>query len=343
VAEVRTERKLTSKEETVSDHLDASGLKSPNMDARVDITDIFAFQNPADNTRSVLVMNVNPLAPTLADSFAPETLYELILDTDGDAVADVTYRVTFSPRENGDQKATVRRATGEEVWPAEISGEVLFRDVPVSFDGDAGVVESGDHAFFVGIRSDPFFFDLKGFQHDFEFTGEDFFIDKNVFSMVLEMPNTALGEGQVGFWCRVLGPENGDLSQIDRMGRPLTNMLYNEGEDKNAFNQVGPEQDRELFLETFEAVLEANGYASGEARTIAETLLPDVLAYDHRAAAAFPNGRKLDDDIIDAALDLFTNGRITSDGVSHHRDMLSSFPYLGAPHPTPEGSTEGEA
>ena len=327
----------------MSDHLDAPGLKSPNMDARVDITDIFAFQNPANPTRSVLAMNVNPVAPTLADSFAPEAVYELILDTDGDAVADVTYCVTFSPRENDGQRATVRRATGEQAQTTEISGEILFWNVPVSFDGDAEVVGSGDHEFFVGIRRDPFFFDLEGFQHDFEFPGEDYFIDKNVFSIVLEMPNTALGEGQVGFWCRVLGPENGDLSQIDRMGRPLTNMLYTEGEDKNAFNQVGPEQDRDLFLETFETVLEANGYASGEARAIAETLLPDVLAYDHRAAAAFPNGRRLDDDIIDAALDLFTNGRITSDGVSPHRDMLYSFPYLGAPHPTPNGSTEGDA
>ena len=313
------------------------------MDARVDITDIFAFQNPADPTRSVLAMNVNPVAPTLADSFAPEAVYELILDTDGDTVADVTYCVTFSPRENDGQRATVRRATGEQAQTTEISGEILFWNVPVSFDGDAEVVGSGDHEFFVGIRSDPFFFDLEGFQRDFEFTGEDFFIDKNVFSMVLEMPNTALGEGQVGFWCRVLGPENGDLSQIDRVARPLTNILYNEGEDKNAFNQVGPEQDRDLFLEEFAAVLEANGYAPGEARTIAETLLPDILAYDHRAVAAFPNGRKLDDDIVDAALDLFTNGRITSDGVPPHRDMLYSFPYLGAPHPTPEGSTEGDA
>ena len=327
----------------MSDHLDAPGLKSPNMDARVDITDIFAFQNPANPTRSVLAMNVNPVAPTLADSFAPEAVYELILDTDGDTVADVTYCVTFSPRENDGQRATVRRATGEQAQTTEISGEILFWNVPVSFDGDAEVVGSGDHEFFVGIRSDPFFFDLEGFQHDFEFTGEDYFIDKNVFSIVLEMPNTALGEGQVGFWCRVLGPENGDLSQIDRVARPLTNILYNEGEDKNAFNQVGPEQDRDLFLEEFEAVLEANGYAPGEARTIAETLLPDVLAYDHRVAAAFPNGRKLDDDIVDAALDLFTNGRITSDGVPPHRDMLYSFPYLGAPHPTPEGSTEGDA
>jgi hypothetical protein len=62
----------------VSDHLDAPGLKSPNMEVRVDITDIFAFQNPADPTRFVLAMNVNPVAPTLADSFAPEAVYELI-------------------------------------------------------------------------------------------------------------------------------------------------------------------------------------------------------------------------------------------------------------------------
>jgi hypothetical protein len=42
----------------VSDHLDAPGLKWPNMDVRVDITDIFAFQNPADPTRSFLAMSL---------------------------------------------------------------------------------------------------------------------------------------------------------------------------------------------------------------------------------------------------------------------------------------------
>ena len=237
--------------------------------------------------------------------------------------------------------ATVRRATGEETRTAEISGEVLFRNVPVSFDGDAGLVESGDYEFFVGIRSDPFFFDLEGFQHDFEFTGEDFFIDKNVFSIVLELPNTALGEGQIGFWCRVLGPEDGDLSQIDRMGRPLTNMLYTEGEDKNAFNQVGPEQDRDLFLERFEAVLEANGYGSGEARTVAETLLPDVLAYDHRAARGFPN----------AASSTTTSSTprwicsLTGESpptVSLPTEIYGTLPLPGCrPPPRPDGSTEG--
>ncbi len=72
----------------MSDHLDAPGVKSPNMDACVDICDHFAFRNPEDYGRSVLVLNVNPFAPTLADSFSSEAVYELKIDTNGDAVAE---------------------------------------------------------------------------------------------------------------------------------------------------------------------------------------------------------------------------------------------------------------
>src|SRR3984893_17154053 len=44
---------------------------------------------------------VNPPGPTTADPFAPEALYELKIDTDGDAVADIAYRVRFSASEGG--------------------------------------------------------------------------------------------------------------------------------------------------------------------------------------------------------------------------------------------------
>jgi hypothetical protein len=30
---------------------------------------------------------------------------------------------------------------------------------------------------------------------------------------------------------------------------------------------------------------------------------------------------------------LLTRGRVTSDGVGPHTDLLDDFPYLGAPHP----------
>ena len=58
MAGVRTERKLTCKEGNEFEYLDAPGLKSPNMDVRVDITDIFTFQNPAEPTRSFLAVSL---------------------------------------------------------------------------------------------------------------------------------------------------------------------------------------------------------------------------------------------------------------------------------------------
>src|ERR1700730_6314382 len=55
---------------------------------------------------------VNPPGPTTADPFAPEALYELKIDTDGDAVADIAYRGRCWASEGGAQPATLRRAEG---------------------------------------------------------------------------------------------------------------------------------------------------------------------------------------------------------------------------------------
>lgn len=317
----------------MSDHLDAPGMKSPRMDARLDITDIFAFQQPDDRDRSVFVLNVNPLAPTLGDSFAPAALYELLIDTDGDARADIAYRVAFSPVTGGTQRATVRRATGTRARSSGEAGDLLFADAWVSLGEEAHVAAAGDYRFFAGLRSDPFFFDLDGLHNDFVFTGHDTFVDKNVSSIVLELPNAALGEGaRVGYWCRVLLPEAGSYHQIDRMGRPLMNVLFTKGEEKNSFNHSEPDRDRELFLETFTTALQGFGHDAASARGAADDLLPDILPYDSSNAAGYPNGRGLTDDIIDIQLTLATNGRVTGDKVGPHTDLLTSFPYLGAPH-----------
>jgi hypothetical protein len=66
---------------------------------------------------------------------------------------------------------------------------------------------------------------------------------------------------------------------------------------------------------------------------VAGTLLPDVLPYDPRQPAAYPhNGRMLTDDVGDHFLALFTNRKVTGDGVGAHTDLSSEFPYLGSPH-----------
>jgi Domain of unknown function (DUF4331) len=336
----------------MADHLDSSTrLTSPNGDPRADITDIYIFQKPGDASKSILILNVNPLAPTLADEFQHGAAYDMLIDTNGDARADIGYRITFTNKVDGKQFANVVRTTREPSDDSEHDGEghePIFNHAPVSFGGQAMVTPSrhGTYKFFAGLRSDPFFFDLSAFLAGFAFhnPGSDFFIDKNVFGIVLEVPNVAgLGSNpNVGYWARTLIPVNGDpnhLAHDDQMGRPAINTVFNHGTDKDLFNVTPPDQQpstvtstTHTFLDNFIATLESFAYTTPEATTIANILLPDILTYDYSSSAGFLNGRKLADDVIDAELALVTNGAITTDYVGPHTDYLSVFPYLGNPH-----------
>jgi Domain of unknown function (DUF4331) len=323
----------------VSDHWDAPGMKSPNMDPRVDICDIYAFQKPKDVNKSVFVLDVNPVAPKYADSFASEAVYELKVDTNGDAIADIAYRFTFSAKEdNGVQKVTVLRANGQQAKGNGNDGEVIFKDVPVSSGDAVNTADAGEYRLFAGIRSDPFFFDLEGIKNNMQFTGADTFLDKNVFSIIMEIPNSALGSNsKIGIWYRVLIPKDGNpFFQIDRMGRPFVNIAFTKEEDKNTFNRIEPTRDRELFTEKLASVLESFGHNHDSAQKTALTLLPDILDYNYSSSEGYPNGRKLTDDIIDSQLAVLTNGRVTTDKVGPHQDLSIVFPYLGSAHPTPQ-------
>jgi Domain of unknown function (DUF4331) len=110
---------------------------------------------------SVLIMNVhpsvgeNPRGPTIAQPFAPEALYELKIDTNGDAVADIAYRMRFSSSEGGAQVATLRRVDGAEAAATDDGGQAIVEGAPVSTGREARVTEAGDYRFFAGWRSDP--------------------------------------------------------------------------------------------------------------------------------------------------------------------------------------------
>src|SRR5579863_4524365 len=81
-----------------------------NWHVNLNITDFYVFRKPGDARKTILIMNVNPMPPRLSDSFDPAAIYEFRVDTNGDAVADIAFCVTFSPYENGQQTATIRRA-----------------------------------------------------------------------------------------------------------------------------------------------------------------------------------------------------------------------------------------
>jgi len=322
----------------MSHHYSGPNFGFLHGDARLDLTDLFAFPKPGDAGKSILIMNAHPSTsvvpqgPTAADAFAPDAIYELKIDANGDGVADVAYRVRFSPTEAGAQTATLRRVEGAEAAGTGDAGQVIVERAPVSMGLEARVTESGDLRFFAGWRSDPFFFDVMGALNNLQFTGDDYFADKDVCSIVLEIPNSALGPGKVGLWYRTVDGVTGKWIQADRGARPSQTPFL--AGDVNAAYLAGEPADDARFIGNFAHSLEhAGGYSPEEATRIAQTMLPDFLYYDPTRPASFPNnGRILTDDVQDIFLAILTNGKVTSDRVGPHSDLLSTFPYLGAPH-----------
>src|SRR5262249_32189508 len=140
----------------------------PCGDARLDMTDLYAFAKPGDAAKSIIVLNVHPSfrldspEPTTEEPFAPGALYELKIDTNGDAIADIAYSVQFLSSQDRKQSATVRRVQGKRAAGVCDDGEVIVEEAPVSVGREALVTNAGDYRFFFGWRSDPFFFDVNG-------------------------------------------------------------------------------------------------------------------------------------------------------------------------------------
>src|ERR1700719_4289080 len=102
---------------SMSHHYSGPDLGFPGGDARLDFTDLYAFPKPGDSSKSILIMNVHPsvgLKPPGPTTIAPEALYELKIDVDGDAVADIAYQVRFVSSAGRVQTATLRRLEGAQ-------------------------------------------------------------------------------------------------------------------------------------------------------------------------------------------------------------------------------------
>ena len=322
----------------MSHHASGPNFGFPRGDARLDMTDLYAFPKPGDPGKSILILNVHPSfrldspEPTTKEPFAPGALYEFKIDTDGNAVADLSYSMQFASSENGKQTATVRRAQGARAVGVCDDGEVMVENAPVSVGQEALVTKAGDYRFFFGWRSDPFFFDAKGNFNQMQFTGDDFFTDKNVCSIVIELPNSALGSNKVGIWARTLDKTGEGWMQADRGGRPLQ-AVFLVGEQREAYLSGEPAND-DRFISVFAHEFEhTGGYSPEDAVSVARKLLPDILSYDFRRPVSFPhNGRTLADDVVDVFFSMITSGKVTGDKVGPHGDLLDEFPYLGPPH-----------
>lgn len=363
-----------------ADHLDAPTAKH---NPQIDLTDLYAFKSGAGTT---LILNVNPLTTpgnSKTARFSTNALYEFKVDTNGDAAADIAYRVRFKDtRMTSDgrvvQTYVIRRQTGRAARDHAWSGKLIAvgSTTPYHRANRISTTLGGGRAF-AGIRDDPFFFDLAGFvQFKSEllkgnttvgapgggagsllggFTGNDTFAGTNVSSIALWVPNAQLGGTgkHIGVWAATSLHSSLGYTQVDRMGRPAINTVFNglhvpttstlNNAEKEAFNRLNPTADRAVTTDNVKAVLGAIGnvlttnslpaYTPTEINGIAKVLLPDVLTFQVGNSAGFLNGRKLADDVINAEFGLLTNGAVASDGVdANDAAFASSFPYLATPH-----------
>jgi hypothetical protein len=196
-----------------ADHIDAPAVTgSGNTSTGADITDIYAFQSPADNSKMVFVMNVQGLmspAVSATASLPNNVLYEINIDNNGDNVEDLVIQALV---QNGKIRVfgPVAPATTGTSSTIRTNGSMTETSVTAYSAGSSPVVGTNSNGIkvFAGPRDDPFFFDLTRFkeivggtQTSFRNPGVDTFAGTNVMSIVIEVPKSMLGSsGTINIW-----------------------------------------------------------------------------------------------------------------------------------------------
>jgi Domain of unknown function (DUF4331) len=333
----------------MSHHFDTTTARN---DPRLNLTDLYLF-SPAPGV-TTMALTVNPGAgQTRPASLHEEGLYAFRFDLDGDAREDVAFKVGFGEvtpsgdGQGGVQRFEVRRTIGQDS-ESILSGET----------GRVSASEDGVKAF-VGLAPDLFAGNRDGL-HAFRaasgegrfFPGafenrENWFGDRNVTAIVLEVPNALVGEGTVHGWATVSLRGHAPETQVSRWGLPLiTHLFLTDPDAQEAYNHSLPSDDAGLFAshirrktQDMTRLAGSSADPAGYAERLAARLCPTVLPYEVGTAGSFDyagfNGRGLTDDVMDVMLTLMTNTALNDGAVPDASRIRPGFPYFGDPYPAP--------
>jgi Domain of unknown function (DUF4331) len=187
-----------------ADHIDAPAVTGPgSVSLGNDITDIYAFQSPADNSKMVFVLNTQGLmspAVSATATFPSNVMYEINIDNTGDNIEDLVIQCLV---QNGKMRVYGPVAPGTTGLTSTVKTSGPSTEVAVTAYGAATInsaTNTNGTKIFAGPRDDPFFFDLvrfkeiiAGTQTSFRPVGVDAFAGTNVMSIIVELPKTLLG------------------------------------------------------------------------------------------------------------------------------------------------------
>ncbi len=358
----------------MSHHLDYQ----PEVD---DVSDVYIFPGPSDDDgpRTVIAMNASPQVGAPWDS---TTFYELKLDLNGDYVADITWRFTFTqPDAKGNQHVTVAQLTGADATSRTAPGTIITPpNAPV------GQVLHAPHGIkiFAGKRLDSFFNDinvplaLQAVLIDATPTNphpnrnpalplprySDFFLNNSVRSVLVEVPASITGLGQVNCWgtTAVFDQAHPAGVQVQRAGSPVLasgvflgiHQAINATEPDTDLTgrPANPETDpasgiwgevRDRVAEVVQARGTFNTGKQGRPTPMAygafaaDNLLPNVLPYTPGTSPVlwtpwdgFRNGRGLFEQSSDNFTEVIINEAFST-RLTQTTPITDYFPYLAPP------------
>ena len=342
----------------MSHHLDSPIAR---QDIRLDITDLYVFRG---QTGTVFVINVchSIFGPIPAPGYHPEGMYEFKVDLDGDAVEDVTYRLTFDNRDaHGNQRYVVRRIQGVDAVNPVAPGTVVAQGTT----GEKVVTPTGLRVW-AGKAGDPFWIEpdvLHAVGHAFQdgtainlgswtpSRAKNLFAGQTVYSIVLEVPDGELLTGagnnrRIGVWAvATLATDAGGWRSINRVGLPMLPPLFAQyNEDLgNRLNAGHPSEDfktyGEAIITAIAGAVSANGTAEDPkqyAEKFAHRIFPNMLPYEVGTAAVFGlvewNGRSLTDNAPNVMFSIAANTPVSL-GIGKESVTAKpskTFPYVPA-------------
>ena len=332
-------------------------------DPRLNILDFYLFRGQPG--RTVMAMTVNPNAGTKApDTFHEEGLYAFRFDVNDDAHEEVTFKIRFGEVGHTESEGSagrhvqtleVRRATGRDAAQGD-KGEVIA-------SGTTGRIVTSDAGvrIFAGLAPDLFAANLPGnvafrtalaagkFAPELFHEGANYFKNRNVTAIVVEVPTQSIGEPAVTVraWVTVSLCGHAPEVQVSLWGLPLmTHIFITDPAAKDDYNRSLPSADVARFAQIVADGLARVTQLAGStddpaayAQRVVKRLFPTTLPYVLESAASFDfagfNGRGMTDNVENVMLSLQTNTPIDQGATVARTNILGEFPYFGPPHADP--------
>ncbi len=313
--------------------------------------------------------------------FDPAARFRFEIENTGDAVPDRFIDLRFSQRTGtaAAQVATIISTPSGTTFTANATNPNLSDTPPapvITTNSTSGIT------FFAGVVDDPFFFDIPAFSrfvgsvlagspNTTHFSrARDSFAGYNTLAIVLSVPVAQIrGAGnEIGLSTSIqrraeqVYTRRGEVTgvgrfyNVDRTGVPAVNVALVPFARKNEYNASTTVEDAAgKFAPGIVATLTALGTDSTSIGILASVAVTrgDILRLNvttantgtgggNNAAAAFPNGRRLRDDVIDTLLFFINNRQPLGDNVNANDVAFrDTFPFVAAPiHPLPPGTTD---